>query len=117
MVSHYLFGHNFCLVRRANEKRGGLVRYTRQNFLVPVPQVRDFQELNAYLLTMCRDDLRRRVRGQTRIKEQLLGEEQVSFLGLPFTPFEACGIQPAHVNSELPARSDDNDYSVPTECA
>jgi len=82
-----------------------------------VPQVRDFAELNAYLVTMCRDDLRRRVRGQTRIKEQLLGEEQVSFLGLPFTPFEACGIQPAHVNSELPARFDDNDYSVPMEYA
>lgn len=94
-----------------------MARYTRQNFLAPVPQVRDFAELNAYLVTICRDDLRRRVRGQTRIKEQWLGEEQVSFLGLPFTPFEACGIQPAHVNSELPARFDDNDYSVPMEYA
>ena len=111
LVSHYLFRYHFCLVARANEKGvvEGLVRYTRQNFLVPVPQVRDFEELNAYLLTMCRDDLRRRVRGQTRIKEQLLGEEQVSFLGLPFTPFEACRIQPAHVNSELLVRFDDND--------
>jgi transposase len=87
LVSHYLFGYHFCLVRRANEKGvvEGLVRYTRQNFLVPVPQMRDFEELNAYLLAMCRDDLHRRVRGQTRIKEQLLVEEQVSFLGLPFT--------------------------------
>jgi transposase len=119
LVSHYLFRYHFCLVARANEKGvvEGLVRYTRQNFLVPVPQVRDFEELNAYLLTMCRDDLRRRVRGQTRIKEQLLGEEQVSFLGLPFAPFEACRIQPAHVNSELLVRFDDNDYSVPMEYA
>ena len=103
LVSHYLFHYHFCLVRRANEKGvvEGLVRYTRQNFLVPVPQVRDFEELNRYLLTMCRDDLRRRVRGQTRIKEQLLQEEQACFLGLPFTPFEACRIQPGHVNSEL----------------
>jgi transposase len=119
LVSHYLFHYHFCLVRRANEKGvvEGLVRYTRQNFLVPVPQVRDFEELNRYLLTMCRDDLRRRVRGQTRIKEQLLQEEQACFLGLPFTPFEACRIQPAHVNSELLVRFDDNDYSVPMEYA
>jgi hypothetical protein len=66
---------------------------------------------------MCRDDLHRRVRGQPRIKEQLLVEEQVSFLGLPFTPFEACRIQPGHVNSELLVRFDDNDYSVPMEYA
>jgi transposase len=119
LVSHYLFHYHFCLVRRANEKGvvEGLVRYTRQNFLVPVPQVRDFEELNRYLLTMCRDDLRRRVRGQTRIKEQLLQEEQACFLVLPFTPFEACRIQPAHVNSELLVRFDDNDYSVPMEYA
>ncbi len=119
LVSHYLFHHHFCLVGRANEKGvvEGLVRYTRQNFLVPVPQVRDFEELNRYLLTMCRDDLRRRVRGQTRSKEQLLQEEQAAFLGLPFTPFEACRIQPGHVNSELLVRFDDNDYSVPMEYA
>ena len=115
LVSHYLFGHHFCLVRRANEKGvvEGLVRYSRQNFLVPVPQVRDLEDLNAYLRTRCRDDLRRRVRGQTRSKEQLLGEEQLSFLPPPFTPFEACRIQPAQVNSELLVRFDDNDYSVP----
>jgi len=119
LVSHYLFRYHFCLVYRANEKGvvEGLVRYTRQNFLVPVPQVRDFEELNRYLLTMCRDDLRRRVRGQTRSKEQLLQEEQASFLGLPFTAFEACRIQPGHVNSELLVRFDDNDYSVPMEYA
>jgi hypothetical protein len=119
LVSHYLFGYHFCLVRRANEKGvvEGLVQYSRQNFLVPVPQVRDFEELNAYLLTRCREDLGRRVRGQTRIKEQLLAEEQLSFLPLPFTPFEACRAQPAQVNSELLVRFDDNDYSVPMEYA
>ena len=119
LVSHYLFRYHFCLVRRANEKGvvEGLVRYSRQNFLVPVPQVRDLEDLNAYLLTRCREDLGRRVRGQTRLKEQLLGEEQLSFLPLPFTPFEACRVQPAQVNSELLVRFDDNDYSVPSEYA
>ena len=119
LVSHYLFGYHFCLVRRANEKGvvEGLVQYSRQNFLVPVPQVRDFDDLNTYLLTRCREDLQRRVRGQTRSKGQLLEEEQLSFLPLPFAPFEACRVQPAQVNSELLVRFDDNDYSVPREYA
>lgn len=119
LVSHYLFRYHFCLVRRANEKGvvEGTVKYSRQNFMVPVPQVRDFDELNAYLLQRCREDMDRRVRGQIQSKEQLLAEEQFSFLGLPFTPFEACRTQPGRVNSELLVRFDDNDYSVPMEYA
>ena len=119
LLSHYLFRYHFCLVRRANEKGvvEGLVKYARQNFMVPVPQVRDFDELNAYLLGRCQQDLDRRVRGQSQSKSQLLTEEQFSFLGLPFTPFEACRTQPGRVNSELLVRFDDNDYSVPMEYA
>ena len=52
LVSHYLFDHHFFLVRRAYEKGvvEGVVKYTRLNFFVPVPQVRDLDELNAHLL-------------------------------------------------------------------
>ena len=119
LVSHYLFHHHFCLVGRANEKGvvEGLVRYSRQNFLVPVPQVRDFDELNALLLEQCRNDLQRRVRGQIKTKDKLLLEEQLCFLPLPLAPFDACRIQPGRVNSELLVRFDDNDYSVPMEYA
>ena len=35
----------------------GLVKFARLNFLVPVPQVRDFDELNTHLLEMCREDM------------------------------------------------------------
>ena len=119
LVSHYLFRYHFCLVRRANEKGvvEGTVKYSRLNFLVPVPEVRDFEELNALLEQRCREDLRRRVRGQAQTKEKLLREEQMSFLGLPFTAFEACRTQGGRVNSELLVRFDDNDYSVPMEYA
>jgi transposase len=52
LVSHYLFESHFCRVRRANEKGvvEGTVRYSRQNFMVPIPQVADYAELNAYFL-------------------------------------------------------------------
>ena len=49
MKSHDLFDQHFCRVRRTNEKgvvEGG-VKFVRLNFFVPVPQLRDFAELNA----------------------------------------------------------------------
>jgi len=119
LVSHYLFDYHFCLVQRANEKGvvEGTVKYSRLNFLVPVPQVRDFDELNALLLEQCRNDMQRRIRGQVLTKDKLLLEEQLSFLPLPFCPFEACRTQPGRVNTELLVRFDNNDYSVPMEYA
>jgi transposase len=74
LASHYLFDYHFCLVGRANEKGvvEGLVRYSRLNFLVPVPEVRDFDELNTLLLQQCREDMQRRVRGQVKTKDKLL---------------------------------------------
>jgi len=119
LVSHYLFRYHFCLVRRANEKGvvEGIVKFARLNFMVPVPQVRDFEQLNVHLQQMCQHDLSRTLRGQTQTKEALLLEEQFSFLPLPFKPFEACRIQPGQVNSQLLVRFDDNDYSVPMEYA
>ena len=60
--SHYLFAHHFCRIRRGNEKGvvEGLVKFTRLNFFVPVPQVRDFEELNGFLRQRCEEDRQRR---------------------------------------------------------
>ena len=119
LVSHYLFNHHFCLVRRANEKGvvEGLVKFARLNFFVPVPQVRDLTELNAHLLEACRSDLKRRLRGQRGSKAQLLDEERASFQSLPASSFDACRVQSGRANSESLVRFDDNDYSVPVEYA
>ena len=119
LLSHYLFDPHFCLVRRANEKGvvEGVVKFARLNFFVPVPQVRDFAELNAYLLTMCRDDLQRRLRGQTRTKAQLLLEDRAAMRPLPATPFEACRTISTIASSQSLVRFDCNDYSVPVDYA
>jgi transposase len=119
LKSHYLFDHHFCRVRRANEKGvvEGVVKYVRLNFFVPVPQVRDLEELNERLAQMCRDDLNRRLRGKSRPKSELLVEDQAAFDSLPTTPFDACRIQPTIANSLSLVRFDDNDYSVPVRYA
>jgi len=59
LISHYLFEPYFCNVRRPNEKGivDGSVKYARLNFMVPVPQVKDYDELNRLLRDCCQSDL------------------------------------------------------------
>jgi transposase len=119
LKSHYLFDHHFCLVQRPNEKGvvEGTVKYARLNFFVPVPQVRDLDELNANLLVRCREDQVRRVRGGAATKEVLLGEDRAAFVPLPATPFDACVKRSTAADSLSLVRFDDNDYSVPVRYA
>jgi len=106
-------------VRRANEKGvvEGVVKFTRLNFFVPVPQVRDLDELNGKLAEMCQKDLQRRLRGKTGTKAERLKEDQAAFLPLPPVAFDACRKQPTRANSLSLVRFDDNDYSVPVSYA
>ncbi len=119
LVSHYLFDHHFCTVRRGNEKgvvEGG-VKYVRLNFMVPVPQVGSLEELNEKLVVNCREDLERKLRGKGRPKAQLLDEEKAHFRPLPAASFDACIKQSTTATSLSLVRFDTNDYSVPTEWA
>jgi transposase len=91
LQSHYLFKEHFCRVRRPNEKGvvEGVVKFARLNFFVPVPEVRDLHELNERLADQCREDLKRRLRGKTGIKAELLKEEKnlsLSCLSSPLMP-------------------------------
>jgi transposase len=119
LKSHYLFDHHFCLVQRPNEKGvvEGTVKYARLNFFVPVPQVRDLDELNAHLLERCREDQVRRVRGNAATKGVLLGEDRAAFVPLPAAPFDACVKRSTAADSLSLVRFDDNDYSVPVRYA
>jgi len=119
LKSHYLFDHRFCRVRRPNEKGvvEGTVKFARLNYFVPVPQVRDFEALNAHLRERCEADQERRLRGQAGSKRQLLEEDRAAFLPLPVKPFDACRQQSTAASSISLVRFDDNDYSVPVAYA
>jgi transposase len=119
LESHYLFDHHFCTIRRGNEKgivEGG-VKYVRLNFMVPVPQVGNLDELNEQLEVKCREDLKRKLRGKGLPKAQLLDEDKAHFRPLPATPFDACLKQSTTATSLSLVRFDTNDYSVPSEWA
>ena len=119
LQSQYLFREHFCRVRRANEKGvvEGVVKYARLNFLVPVPQVSGLEELNLNLAEACREDLKRRLRGKSGTKAQLLTEDRAAFLPLPAGGFDPCRKVPTRANSLSLVRFDDNDYSVPVAYA
>ena len=119
LQSHYLFASHFCLVRRANEKGHveNLVGFGRRNYLVPVPQVDSFAQLNAELERRCREDLDRRLYGKPATKQQLLLEEHAAMRELPSQPFDARRVTPAAANSLSLVQFDTNRYSVPVKYA
>lgn len=119
LKSHYLFDAHFCRVRRPNEKGvvEGDVRFVRQNFMVPVPQVRQLEDLNPTLWEDCYGDLHRKPRGKHDTIMNLLGEESKHFLPLPDGTFDACRKVSTTANSLSLVRLDCNDYSVPVRWA
>jgi transposase len=120
LISHYLFEPHFCNVRRPNEKGivEGSVKYSRLNFMVPVPQVKDYDGLNKLLRDCCQSDLDRILRGKRSLsKKQLLAEDRVAGIALPDDKFDYRKSTSTFASSESLARYDTNDYSVPVSSA
>ena len=53
--NHYTYRARYCTPGQGQEKGGveGLIGFARRNFLVPLPRVRDFEELNHLLAQRC----------------------------------------------------------------
>jgi len=117
--SHYLFESHFCTPGQGHEKgrvEDG-VGFARRNFLVPIPEMASFEELNVHLLTACLADDQRRVDRQ----EMTIGEawemERPYLLPLPKKDFECCVIKPVTLNGFGQVEFETNRYSVPANRA
>jgi len=120
IISHYLFEPHFCNVRRPNEKGivEGSVRYSRLNFMVPVPQIKDYDELNRLLRDCCHSDLSRILRGKRSLtKQQLLAEDRIAGIALSDDKFDYRKSTSTFASSVSLVRYDTNDYSVPVSSA
>jgi hypothetical protein len=93
----------------------GLVGYARRNFLVPIPRVGSWEELNTHLLEQCGERRERRLRGQEETIAERFERDRTALLPLPEVAHEACEKRAARVSSLSLARYRGNDYSVPTE--
>jgi transposase len=117
LQSHYLFAEKFGRPGKGNDKGAveGLVGYARRNFMVPIPHVSSWEELNTYLLEQCRKRRQQRLWGHEETIGERFERDRAALLALPATPYEACEKRAAKVSSLSLVRYRTNDYSVPTE--
>lgn len=116
LVSHYLFQERFGRPGKGNDKGKveALVKYSRANFLTPVPHAPSFEALNAALEEPCRARQNECAgRHELTIGERLVADQAV-LRPLPEASFEPCDKRPAKVSSTALVRYRMNDYSVPT---
>lgn len=117
LQSHYLFQARFGRPGKGNDKGNveGLVGYARRNFMVPVPRVTSWEELNEQLRKACMERRQRKLWGHQQTIAERFERDREKLLPLPLTCFEACEKRTTRVNSQALVRYETNDYSVPTE--
>jgi transposase len=114
--SYYTFEAVFCNPGRGNEKGGveGLVGYARRNYLVPVPEVETFDELNELLLKRCLAHSRGRISGKEGTIEERFEMERSHLLSLPAGDYPVKQVFSVEVDHYSTIKADCNRYSVPT---
>jgi transposase len=117
--SEYLFESRFCTPAQGHEK-GGVesgVGYARRNFLVPLPEVTNFEALNAHLRAACEQDTQRTVARQAQTMAEMWAHEQPQLRPRPAKDFECCVTVPVTLNPYSQVVYATNRYSVPVESA
>jgi len=117
--SHYLFKSRFCTPGQGNEK-GRVeegVGFGRRNFMVPLPDVASYEELNQHLLVQCQADDNRRIDRQAVTIGEAWEMEKPHLLPLPERDFDCCVIRPVTLNPYCQVVLDTNRYSVPADKA
>jgi transposase len=117
--SHYLFLSHYCTPGQGHEK--GRVEkgagFSRRNFMVPIPSVDSFEELNAHLLASCLADDQRRVDRQVLTIGEMWAQEKPFLRPLPERDYDCCVIKSVVLNPYSQVQFDTNRYSVPADQA
>lgn len=115
----YLFDSHFCTPGAGNEK--GQVEHSvgfgRRTYLVPLPEVSSYAELNTYLLHCCQEDDARTVSGQPAPIGQMWQQEKPYLRPLPTHPYDCCRIVTVSLNRYSQVQVETNRYSVPVDHA
>ena len=116
LVSHYLFADRFGRPARGNDKGKveGLVKFSRANFMVPIPVAASFDELNVHLAERCRARQGEHAGRHAETIGERLVADVAALRDLPGVPLEPCEKRAARVSSMALVRYHCNDYSVPT---
>jgi hypothetical protein len=116
LVSHYLFQDRFGRPGKGNDKGKveGLVKFSRSNFMTPIPVAASYEALNAMLAERCRKRLSERAGRHAETIGQRLAADLAALRPLPAVALEPCEKRSARVSSTALVRYRANDYSVPT---
>jgi transposase len=117
--SYYLYESHFCQPAAGWEKGGveAAVGFSRRNFLVPIPTVASFEELNVQLVQACLKDDQRRVSRQTETIGQMGERERPLLRRLPPYAYDCCVTTSAHLNGYSLITFETNRYSAPVNRA
>lgn len=117
--SAYRFRAHHCTPGEAHEKGlvEGLVGYARRTYLVPIPEVASFEELNAYLARATAAEERRRRAGRSETVGERFAAERPLLAPLPARPFLACTRHPVRASSQALVAFEGSRYSVPVRHA
>jgi transposase len=117
--SHYLFDSRYCTPGQGHEKGSveHMVGYARRKFLVPLPRVESYEELNNHLLARCRAEDSRIVSGQPRSIGEMWAREQPYLLPLPTHDLPCCMTREVTLNPYCQVVFETNRYSVPADHA
>jgi transposase len=115
--SHWRFASEFCTPYEAHEKGGieGEAGYFRRNHWVPIPKVRDLEEVNARLVAASHDDEPRLIAGRGQPVGAAMVEERAYLLPLAEQGFELAEICFPRVDGLGCVRVRTNLYSVPAQ--
>ena len=117
--SYYLFESRFTAPGQGHEKGSveHAVGFGRRNFMVPLPEVDSFEELNEHLLARCLADDHRRVAGQPTTIGAAWEQERAYLRDLPGRDFDCATSRPVVLNSYSQVVFETNRYSVPVDQA
>jgi len=116
LVSHYLFQDRFGRPGKGNDKGKveGLVKFSRSNFMTPIPIAPSYEALNAMLTERCRQRQGDRAGRQAEPIGIRMAADLAILRALPPVALEPCEKRIARVSSTALVRYRCNDYSVPT---
>lgn len=115
MSAHYAFKPVFCNIASGNEKGlvEGLVGFVRRNTMVPVPRVKNMDELNDILMKACIRYRTHTVPGKSLSVGEMVHIYQNNLIALPPYRFDTSRTLQMKADEFSLVRYDHNKYSVP----
>lgn len=113
--SHWGFQSAFCNPGEGHEKGGveGEGGYFRRNYLVPLPEARDWEDLNQQLMQASEEDEQRVIQGRNQSIGSAMVQERGHLLPLAAEGFPVAAIHFPRVNASGCVKVLTNFYSVP----